>query len=539
MSVAPQIPQILYSRRVLPQTPSPTGPITKALSIADAPCARFTTCGAIWFYDASPAIQDANLFAQRLEQSLRQTLDDYRHFAGQLRWSTAADATILPGPHTLWRPVITYNSRDDPGVAFSHASDPRTLNSFLPGKDRTAEQKVWRSTAFNQDDLLPSCPLAFLPDISTFEGLPGVSAQLTVFACGGLALGVRMTHCLGDAVCLGAFTKAWAERTRMLLDDSGNSENVTTPQAVFDPALLDTHACVSRREPPDGAKLALARSLPMHRYDGWDVEAPGTPAWARNFAIATKPDAQSLAGIELSPATPQPWEPPGQAGEEEDEAAEAEAEAVDEHVQIRVTAAEMRRLKEAAHLGLPRAGQFVSRLDALTAHCWAAVSRARGLQDLADEKVGLAVTLGLRSRVEPRLPDTFAGSPLVLGRIERTGAEVCSASLGSLALSLRSMVSRFTPEAVGAYLHDAAHEVSPLRLWQVSLGKRQLGVTSWTRAGTYEVDLGAGRPRYVQARMPRLAGQMQILDIEETGEYEVNLCLEKEAMERLLEDWSL
>lgn len=523
-------PRILSSRRILPATPPPTaGPITTPLSIADATTARFAICGAIWFYDASPPTNDddtAALLVTRLEQSLSQTLDEYRHFAGQLRWSTPSDASILPGPQTLGRPIITYNTPTDPGVEFTHALDARTLNSVIPSsEERAGSKKVWLATNFNQDELLPSCPLAFYPDADVSEGLPGVSVQVTQFACGGWAVGVRMTHCLGDAICLVAFVKAWAERTARAAAagkddiDGGITNN---PQCIFDPALLDRHAGVTANQPPEDVKIALARSLPMHRYDWWDTDAPGMPAWARNDALATRPDAQTLAKLKLSPATPPPW-------------STWDVSAPVDHVQIRITADEMRRLKEAAQVGLP-AGAFVSRLDALIAHLWIAVNRARGLQDLTDEMVYLNVTLGLRSRVSPPLPVTFAGSPLLLGHIGRAGAEVCSSSLGSVALELRNMMSKFTPETVSAYLHDAAHEISPQRLWQAFLGSRQTGVTSWTKTGAYGVDFGAGRPYYVQARMPRLGGQLQIMDLGESGDHEVSLRLEKEAMEKMLGD---
>lgn len=548
MEILPTPPglKVLSSGRILPATPPTTGPITTSLSIADATTARFSICGGIWFYEASPPTTDddddydddgdtESLFITRLEQSLSETLDEYRHFAGQLRWSTPDDAVILPSPQTLGRPVITYNAPTDPGVEFTRASIACALNSVIPSsKERMGSKKVWLATDFKQDELLPSCPLAFYPDAKVFEGLPGVSVQVTQFACGGWAVGVRMTHCLGDAICLVAFIKAWAERTRRAIaggagaggGESGRGGTSTgNPQCVFDPALLDRHAGVTANQPPKDEIIAIARSLPMHRYDWWDTDAPGMPTWARDDALATRPDAQSpLVGLRLSPATPPPW-------------STWDVSAPVEHVQIRITADEMGRLKEAAQIDLP-SGAFVSRLDALIAHLWTAINRARGLQDLTDEMVYLNVTLGLRSRVSPPLPITLAGSPLLLGHIYRTGADVCStsSSLGSIALELRSMMSRFTPEAVSACLHDAAHEISPQRLWQAFLGCRHTGVTSWTKTGAYEVDFGAGQPQYVQARMPRLGGQIQIMDIGESGDHEISLCLEKEAMERVLDD---
>lgn len=585
MEAAPSspTPQIRASRRVLPATPR-IAPVTKALSIADATTTRFSICGAIWFFDPSPATQDTVVLATRLEQSLGQTLDDYRHFAGQLRWARPEDVDLLPGPRTFGRPLVTYNAPTDPGVEFTYASHARHQSSLVPSsEERRSTKKVWLATDFKQDELLPSCPLAFHPDPGTFDGLPGVSAQLTVFACGGWALGVRMTHCLGDAVCLVAFVKAWAAHARVLLVSAtaaAKDGGIRTkpPACLFEPALLDRHAgivatttntttaaaaaAVDDEEPhPDADKIALARALPMHRYDWWDATAPGMPAWARRDALATRvPDVaqqqealapgrakllRSPATVTTTATTPPPW-------------ATWDAGAAVDHVQVRVTASEVRGLQAvaaAAAAQLEGGGFVVSRLDALVAHFWVGINRARGLQggrgyggggggsaleSDGDEEVFLNVTMGLRSRVRPALPDTFAGSPLLIGHVGGwTGPALCAAPLGAVALAVRRMMVRFTPEAVGAYLHDAAHEVSPQRIWQAFLGTRHTGVTSWVKAGVYGVDFGVGRVQYVQSRMPRLDGQLQVMDVGETGDYEVSLCLEREAMGRLLGDGKL
>ncbi|KAI3396387.1 hypothetical protein diail_12195 [Diaporthe ilicicola] len=281
--------------------------------------------------------------------------------------------------------------------------------------------------------------------------------------------------------------------------------------------------------------VALARSLPMHRYDWWATDAPGYPAWATASSDATKPN--DLDRTELSPSTFPPWPT-------------WDLSAPVDHVQIRFGADEVARMKQAARAAALPSDQHhpqptLSRLDALLAHMWILINRARQHQDTQDE-VYLDVTLGLRSRVSPPLPDIFAGSPILLGHVGRRGSDVCSAAgLGAAALSLRNMMSLFTPRAVSAYLHDAAHEVSPQRLWQGFLGSRHTLVTSWVRAGSYEVDFcgdGDSRSRavYVQGKMPRMDGILQVMDMgEDTGEFDVSLCLEREAMGGLLRDDAL
>lgn len=530
----PPSSRVISRQRVFPATPAEQATVTR-LSIVDASVARFSTCAAVWLYDSTgTSSQDTTLHHERLRQSLRKTLDDYRHFAGQLRWATPGD--IPPGdpnPRHVGRPLVSYGTPTDPGVELVSAEYDRPLSEVLPSaEDRRTTGKTWVATDFPQDELLPRCKLAFTSSLAEFDGLPGVAVQLTRFSCGGWAVGVMMSHCLADAVCLLRFVHAWAGRSRALV--AGGGEPPSLPKPVFEPGLLDRHAGLTGSSPePDADKIALARSLPMHRYDWWATEAPGYPPWATASSDATKPEDGGEMG-NLSPSTFPPWP-------------EWDLAAPVEHVQIRFGADEIARIKQAAQDGLPDQGQkqhpAISRLDALLAHMWILINRARG-HHATQEHVYLDITLGLRGRVSPPLPDSFAGSPLLLGHVSRNGAEVCSAAaggLGAVALEIRRMMALFTPAAVAAYLHDAAHEVSPQRLWQAFLGGRHTLVTSWVRAGAYEVDFcggGAGtRPVYVQGKMPRMDGILQVMDVGgETGDFDVSLCLEREAMGRLLGD---
>ncbi|KUI52823.1 Rosmarinate synthase [Cytospora mali] len=540
---SPPASRVISSRRIFPATAKPAEQATTTrLSIADATVVRFTPCAAVWLYERSEKSQDSGLLLDHLELSLRQTLDSFPHFAGQLRWATQKDVEPWDlNPRCLGRPVVSYGTADDPGVGLVLAEHDRDLSDVVPGaEERKTSRKTWVATDFPQDELLPGLDLAFGPSMAQFEGLPGVAVQITRFRCGGFAVGVTTTHCLADAVCLMQFVHSWAERSRLLFEwqDAPHGHDGLAsrrPEPVFDPELLDRHAGLAGGAEPDPARAELARSLPMHRFDWWATDAPGYPSWAEASTRPTKPGDEELRGLKLSPSTFPPWPT-------------WDMSAAIDHVQVRFGADEVARMKKAAQASIPkdaRQQRPISRLDAVLAHMWILIIRARQLQDL-DELVYLNITLGIRSRVNPPLPDAFLGSPLMLGYITRTGAEVCSpatttttTTIGSVALSIRQMVSLFTPEAVSAYLHDAAHEVCPQRLWQGFIGERNTIVTSWTRAGAYEVDfLGEGvRPRYVQGRMPRMDGVLQVMDnVAKTGDFDVSLCMEREAMGRLLED---
>lgn len=539
--------RVTSRERVFPTTSAPTEqPTVTRLSIIDASVTRFSACAAVWLYNPMQASHDVTLHNTRLREALRETLDDYRHFAGQLRWATRDD--IQPGdpnPRHVGRPLVSYGgspANTDPGVELVFAEYDRPLlgGDVVPtAEERRTARKTWVATYFPQDELLPRCSLAFTSSLAEFEGLPGVAVQVTRFACGGWAVGVMMSHCLADAVCLLWFVHAWAGRSRALLG-GGGPEISTLPKPVFEPALLDQHAGLTGSSTePDPDKVALARSLPMHRYDWWATDAPGYPAWATASSDATKPRPEDQVDMRLSPSTFPPWPT-------------WDLAAPVEHVQIRFGADEVARIKRAAQDTLDgEQDPPISRLDALLAHMWILINRARG-HHAAEETVYLDVTLGLRTRVSPPLPDSFVGSPILLGHVARRGKDVCSSSgdrdggglpLGAIAVEIRRMMALFTPEAVGAYIHDAAHEISPQRLWQAFIGSRHTLVTSWVRAGAYEVDFcgggdgGGTRPVYVQGKMPRMDGILQVMDLgEDTGDFDVSLCLEKGPMGRLLED---
>lgn len=508
------------TRRVFPATPRKNTTTTK-LSIVDATAARFTPCGAIWFFDGAPDI-DANnpaLF-ERIELALMQTLDDYPHYSGHIQWATPDMVAGDINPRHIGRPVVIYGTADDPGVELTVVQDDRDLASVVPDpSERATTKKVWVASDFPQNDFLPSTVLAF-SSLNAYVGLPGVAVQVTAFKCSGFAVSVNATHCLSDATCLLQFVHNWAAHSRV-----GGPAEKAWQKPIFKPAQLDEYARLSApATDPDRARISHARSLPMHRFDWWATEAPGYPSWAIASTNATRPPPEELQHVTLSPSTYAPW-PTWDLG------------AAVEHVQIRFSAEEVANMKLAAVETSPVQGQTISRQDALLAHVWTLVNRARGLQE-DTEQVYLNITLGLRNRLSPPLPESFVGSPLLLAYVAETGSTAATSKIGAIASSIRSMMSQFTPEAVSDYLYDAAHEVSPQRLWQTFLGSRHVLITSWARAQAYQVDFCGSRQlaRYVQGVMPKVDGLVHIMDIAETGDFDVSLALEKETMQRLLSD---
>ncbi|OLN87555.1 Spermidine hydroxycinnamoyl transferase [Colletotrichum chlorophyti] len=512
------------ARRIFPKTPS-AGPVVSKLSIVDATVGRFSPTAAIWLYDRTEEIQPTRLF-ETIGDALSQTLDDYPHFAGQIQWATEEMVKNDVVPRHLGRPVITHGTPNDPGVELIMAEHDATLEEVVPSRDdRATRLKEWNASSFTQSEFLPDTKTALM-SLNAVEGLPGMAVQLTAFKCGGFGVSAKLAHPLADAVCLMNFMQLWAARSRTLLSKSCATDGDILVKPVFEPARLDRVAGLTPGSAPDPAKVATARALPMHRFDWWAEDAPGFPSAVKPATRATMPPPEELHTTELSPSTFPPWPT-------------WDMSAPCDQVQIRFAADELARLKEAAQESLPDGlkSHHISRQDAILAHIWILMNRAR-CHPNGQEKVYMNITLGLRNRVNPPLPDNFVGSPLLLGYVEKTVSEALSPQIGPIAGAIRQMMSRFTPDAVAAYIHDAAHEVSPQRLWQGFLGTHHTLVTSWARAKAYELDFCGTQKlaRYVQGVMPKIDGLVQVMDVADTGDFDISVCMQREAINRLLKD---
>ncbi|KZL72543.1 transferase family protein [Colletotrichum incanum] len=520
----PAIHHVKAIRRIFPERTS-TAPIISKLSIVDATVARFTPTAAIWLYDKP---RDGDFSPPELfdimSLALSQTLNDYPHFAGHIQWATQDMVKDDVVPRHLGRPVVVHGTSDDPGVEIVTVNYDMNLEEVVPSRhQRVTQLKEWNASNFQQSDLLPQTKIALM-SLNAVEGLPVMAVQLTTFKCGGFGLSAMISHPLADAITLMNFMHSWAARTRTIL--ANHSEDDLEFKPIFNPAQLDQVAGLHPGSLPESKQVAKARSLPMHRFDWWAKDAPGYPVAVKPASLATMPAPDELSTTKLSPSTFPPW-------------STWDMGAAVDRAQIYFTADELAGMKEAAEASLPDnlKSLRISRLDAVLAHVWILINRARGLQGNR-ESVYMDITLGLRNRITPPLPDTFVGSPLLIGYVEKAADDAASKELGPIAGAIRHMISQFTPDAVAAYIHDAAHEVSPQRLWQGFLGTHHTIVTSWVRAKTYELDfLGSQNlARYVQGVMPKVDGLLQIMDIADTGDVDISVCIERDVMGRLLND---
>ncbi|RHZ43171.1 transferase family protein [Aspergillus thermomutatus] len=506
----------LYKAHLVPHSP-PASPITTPLSILDATVARFAPTGAIWLFDSFPENTTEKGFINRLESSFVQTLSDYPQWAGQLQWAPVREN----GLHTerFNRPMIVYGTPNDPGVEWRIVKrDQMSIESLVPSATERASVGTWHGDDFPQRDFLSDTPLA-LHDLREYQGLPGMQVQITLLKDRGYAIAIRMAHVLADAQTLMVFVHQWAAASRAAFGSEYTQSLMGAP--VFNPGLLDAHAAGDIDGPaPDSGLIAAARELPLHRFDWWKTDDPGYSKWMVPNTVNSMPAPELLDGLELSPSTSAPW-------------TSWDLSRPIRYTQIHFSGEQLAEFKRKAQAD---GRGDISRLDALLAHLWISINRARKLGDCPDS-VFMDLSIGTRTRVSPPLPDTFLGSPLFLTHVGASAKSLCAASIGTIASQVRETLALFTPEKIGAMLHDAAYEISPQRLWQAFLGSRHVLVTSWLRLKVYEVDfVGDGnRPRYVHAVLPKLDGEVQVMDSgwDDNG-VDVALYLEQEVMERFL-----
>lgn len=494
-----------------------------SLSIVDASVARYSPSAAVFFYQDIPNTASP----PHLILSLSKTLEYFPQFAGRLRWSVHDPSRGYN--HRFQRLEVVYHSQLDPGVLFETGENNRPLESFLPLLDQSKD--VWDTSQAGLDQFFSKTPLV-LQCPGPLEGLSCMNVRLTWLASGGngrgLAIGVQIAHPLADAQALSIFMHAWGDTSRAML----HHEPELAPRVCFVPSMLDARAAGNLCDGEARHDIVTrARALPMHRYDLWESEDeyPWTSA-------VLKPTGRPNEMLPTpSHGERAPWE-------------ELDLSQGCSSYCIHFGREEIETLFQTATSDV--AGSTITRHDTLLAHVWMLVNRARQLQDDEAVPVYMDLSLGLRRRVKPPLPDCFMGSPILIAAVAATGKKLSTElSVGEVARLVHQTLARFDEQAIAAWLYDAAFEVAPSRLWQGFLGKRHMLTTSWVNTRLYQVDFFGRRAKHVQAGMPALDGLVQLIEAKPYGEaaegkwytsgVDVYVSLEDEAMQRLLEDATL
>jgi hypothetical protein len=519
----------LWSKRVFASS-KPSTKQSVPLSVIDATVANFAPTEVVLFYDSKSPLshEQTTAFIEKLQQGLAITLDAYPQWCGHLHRSNY-DPRSQDHTKRYGRLVLTFGCNDDPGVRFTVAKTTFRLSDIVPSpQERTSHLKTWNAAKFPTSNFTPQDKVSTddLDDIT----LSSVTARVTIFACGGIAIALKFAHPLADAKCMSYFMKDWAAATSAVYEIS----SVPSMFPVFDPQLLDDCAAGDVNvSTPDLQTIKQARELPCNRFDWW-ASADDCPFPTKSTKV---PDALQDVDQNVQ-ETRMLWK-------------EWDLSSPVSHYVLQFSEKEIQSLWQAASNGLT----LVSKHDSLLAHVWGAVNRARLLAD-DDDMVHMDYTLGLRDRTRPKLPDQFVGSPLIIANISASGREASrsdprTTGLGQLAMLVRNTIKQFTPTAVAAHIYDKSFEQCPQRLWQAFLGNRHLLVTSWIHTEFRYLDFGlGGLPRYVEAVMPKMDGLLQLIEapvpnnfpVQEKAAHwtqygvDVHLYLKSSVMDRMIHD---
>lgn len=445
-----------------------------------------------WLFE-KPHLQSPTSLVDHLKETLSIALDAYPQFCGRLRAiDTIGDSTPLPDEvkafpahaRRFGRVYVQFGRPDDAGVEFVAASSSASLDELHPST-RVSTKPLWNRQEYSLQPFVPPGDVAHAlqPTASGSDAVlpPIMAIQFCELSCGGFVLAAKIAHPVADISALTVFVQDWASISRSVLQ--GMTE-LPKPNPIFDPQLLDSMAAGNINEAePDPDTMKCVENLPLHRYDWW--APPGKPP-AALVDQPIKPTGNAM-----------PW-------------TEWDAKAPVSTYTIHFTRDQIEKLWSDANPTATPGNLRISRHDALLAHIWSCITRARNLhQDT--QPVHCDLTLGLRSALG--LDRTFIASPTMMTAISLTGSEVSAPqNLPLIAQRIRQILSVITRrENLAAHLHSVAYEQSPQRIWQAFLGQRHILVTTWGRAGIYEVDFGCGADiRYAEGVMPSLDGMVLV-----------------------------
>lgn len=455
---------------------------SELLSLLDATSANFSVTGAVWFLERT---SDNNFTRDELNGRLREaliaTLEAYPQWCGHLKLVPYRPDRGTAHGNRFGRLQLSYQSPHDPGVELVTAESSKSLDSLVSNEQCHVAYKDMHQIPL--DDFTPPTELAAPCQNDEQAIKPSVAIQLTGLACGGTVLAIKMAHPLGDAHTLAYFASDWARVSKAIATES----SLPSLFPLFQPSLLDLQAAGDIDKPePDDALIKKAMSLPFHRYDWW-AQAEGCP-----WPIEAPEPFNSRP---LKPAgKPMPWR-------------EWDVDAPVSRYVFHLSADQIQRVWEVASA---QGKNRISRHDAVVAHIWLCINRARNMVSKADDgPVHCDLVYGLRERMS--LGNNFLGSPIIMIDVAMEASKACQTDLAPLASAIRSTVSQIQPEGLQAHLHSVAYEDAPQRLWQAFLGERHILVTSWVQTPVYSLDFGTGvTPRYVEAIIPDMDGNIQL-----------------------------
>ncbi|KAJ1441392.1 Transferase [Sesbania bispinosa] len=172
---------------------------------------------------------------------------------------------------------------------------------------------------------------------------------------------------------------------------------------------------------------------------------------------------------------------------------------------LRLTAEQVEKLKKKANeQTLDLGSRPYSKYEAIGAHIWRCVSKARELDE--NQPIVVRFNADIRSRIVPPLPQNYFGNALTQTAASGHVGEITSKPLSYVAQKIREAIKVVTNEYIRSQLdvirgHDHLDNARALFLGQEGnnasfFGNPNFHLTSWMSMPVYEADFGWGKPHY-------------------------------------------
>lgn len=372
----------------------------------------------ICFYRPSKDFVQLEAAVQVLKDSLSKVLVFFYPFAGRLQWIGGGRVEIhCNSMGALLLEAETNLKIDD-------------LEDFRPGQEEITA-------------LLPSVDHEATP----LHEIPLLLIQITKFACGGLSLGLKLSHILVDGRSTFKFLTDWANiaRGEKSIDLPFFDRKIFRPKEPYPNPLPEKYSQLTH--PP----------LLIGQTDCTEQ---------RN-----KPTTVLMLKLSVE-----------QIGKLRDKA-------------DRTLETDKQRYSD---------GEKFTRFEAVTAHVWRCASKAR--MHKSEQETRCYVTVDTRKVFTPKLPKTYFGNGAFLIPIITTAGELLSRPLGHAAMKVREGIKSVTNEYVNSFLISCENlpDVSFIRHYHivgysqgVFYGNPNICVTSWIGLQEYALDFGWGREFYI------------------------------------------
>nr|QAA12830.1 BAHD acyltransferase/hydroxycinnamoyltransferase [Actaea racemosa] len=304
--------------------------------------------------------------------------------------------------------------------------------------------------------------------------LPLLLVQLTRFKCGGIGIGIAMSHIVSDGKGAFGFITTWAKINR-------GEKGIIQP--------FHDRTAFYKGDP-----------TAKPRYD--HVELKGYPVLLGNKSAKEERAKETTTRM------------------------------------LNLSKNQVDKLKEKANLGKPKdyVGREYSRFEAMSGHIWRCASKARRHEN--EQLTSLRITIDCRNRLRPPLPPRYSGNATMVTTSIAESGELLSnpLGLGFVCSVIRKCIDKVDDDYIKSATDFliSQDDLTPYRSGfhnvgsteGVFLGNPNLAITSWVGLPINDVDFGWGKPIYMGPTALGYDGKLLIIPGKDDGSVIVPIRLQ-------------